>query len=46
MVVYHYRGKPIVAEYAGPENEAKVARRGLWSSEFQKPWQYRDCRNE
>ncbi len=31
-------------DYAGAENDARAARRGLWSSSFEMPWDWRKNR--
>jgi endonuclease YncB( thermonuclease family) len=46
MVAYRYHGKPTVAEYASFETKARATRRGLWSSQFDEPRQFRKNKDD
>lgn len=34
-------GEPVIRDYSGAEQQARKAYRGLWSSTFQMPWEWR-----
>lgn len=37
-------GEPVIGDYAAAEQQARKAYRGLWSSAFQMPWDWRAAR--
>ena len=37
----YYDGEPVIRDYSGAEQQARKAYRGLWSSTFQMPWEWR-----
>ncbi|MBZ6078823.1 thermonuclease family protein [Microvirga puerhi] len=45
-VAYRYRGRPTEQAYADLEEQARKDRKGLWQSEFEMPWEYRQRRQQ
>lgn len=43
-VAYRYQNRPTMPEYAKLEDQARAERKGLWKSEFQMPWEFRQSR--